>query len=253
MSMRAPAFLVSVALLVSVPVAAQQQNTLDTLDVAHKVVVGTNALRRQDGQRQVAGNAQLTNAALEFARFLSRSDEISHTADGRRPEERAKQHGYDYCIVSENLAQRYNSEGFSVDELVQGFLQGWERSPGHRKNMHNPEVTEIGVAVVRNENSGHYYAVQMFGRPQSDMIVFEMTNSSTTAIPYALGNRTYSLLPGYTRTHRECGAVKFEIQWPDDQPPITVAPGNGDRLAIVGDAAGKLRLKRELVSDSRTK
>ncbi len=209
------------------------------------IVSGTNDLRQQQGQSKVQDNGQLTEAAREFALFLSRSEMISHTADGRQPDERAKQHGYDYCLVSENIAYQYSSEGFSADQLARELVQGWERSPGHRKNMHHPDVTEIGVAVAHNAHSGNYYAVQMFGRPQSASMAFEIGNRSGVVISYAFSGRSYSLEPSYSRTHRECGAVQLEVQWPGEPAPLTVAARNGDRYTVVRDGAGKFEIKKE--------
>ena len=41
-----------------------------------------------------------------------------------------------------------NSSGFTPKELADGFLEGWKQSPGHRKNMLDPDVTQIGVGVA---------------------------------------------------------------------------------------------------------
>lgn len=245
MLIRRRCFLFSLTWLVLPTVFAQQENPLDTVNVARLLAANTNEFRQREGQRQVVGNAQLSEAALDFARFLSRSDKFGHDADGRRPEERARQHGYDYCIVSENLAYRYNSKGFSADELARNFVQGWERSPGHRQNMLNPEVTEIGVAVAHNEQSGYYYAVQMFGRPQSDAIAFKITNNTIVTISYALSGEPLSLPPGFTRAHRQCGSIGLTVQWPDNQGPTTVTPRNGDRYTIDRESSGKYRLNKK--------
>jgi hypothetical protein len=56
----------------------------------------------------------------------------------------------------------------------QALVQGWIDSPGHRANILNPEVREIGGAQVRDGGitAGRpvtrLYAVQLFGRPLSD-------------------------------------------------------------------------------------
>jgi len=56
----------------------------------------------------------------------------------------------------------------------QALVQGWIDSPGHRANLLNPEVREIGVALVRDGGItagrpvARLYAVQLFGRPLSD-------------------------------------------------------------------------------------
>ena len=60
----------------------------------------------QEGRDPVAADARLTEAARYFAGYLAKTDQFSHDADGSVPAARAQKHGYDYCIVSENLAYR---------------------------------------------------------------------------------------------------------------------------------------------------
>jgi len=73
-------------------------------------------------------------------------------------------HGYDDCLVAETIANQVRSTGFTADDLVKTFVSGWKNSPERRKNMLDPDVTDIGVAVARRSDSPTYLAVQMFGR-----------------------------------------------------------------------------------------
>ena len=149
--------------------AAAQQRSPDPEQVAALAVQLTNEFRSQEGKQAVVVNAKLLAAARYFAGYLAKTGKFSHEADGSNPAARAKQHGYDYCIVSENIAYEFSSTGFATRELAQGFVEGWKSSPGHRKNMLDPDVTETGVAVVAGK-PGHYYAAQIFGRPISQVI-----------------------------------------------------------------------------------
>ncbi len=228
-----------------VPVQAKKEKSADTEKVAQMIVSGTNEFRKQEGRGRVVSNKVLADTALEFARFLSRSEKFGHDADGRRPHERAQQRGYEYCIVTENLALQFSSDGFRADDLTRAFLEGWERSPGHRKNLLNPDVTDIGVAIVRNSETNYYYAVQMFGLPQSAMIEFEVRNKAGLPAEYALGGRSFSLSPGDARVHRQCGSATLEIHWADRQRSAPVAPRHGERYAIVRGAAEMLQLRTE--------
>ena len=40
--------------------------------------------------------------------------------------------------------------------------------------MLDPAVTETGVGVARSERTGDYYGVQMFGRPTTEMMEFQI-------------------------------------------------------------------------------
>ncbi len=221
----------------------EKNRPLDTADVARAIVVETNEFRQQSGQAGVARNDRLTEAALEFAQFLSQSDQFSHTADGRRPDERAQQHRYDYCVVLENIAYRFDSAGYKAAQLAHEFVLGWENSPGHRKNMLSADVTETGVAVVFNKKNDHYYAVQMFGRPKSDAIEFDVENHADVNVAYTLGGKPFALDPGEARTHRLCGSPKLELQRAVNKDAIV--PQDRNRYTVNQDASGKLRLQRE--------
>ena len=108
----------------------------------------TNEFRRQEGRPEVQRNPKLTAAAHSFADYVARTNRFGHTADGSQPWERAKKQGYKYCVIAENIAYEYNSAGFGTEELARSFVEGWKHSPPHRKNMLDPDLTDIGVGVA---------------------------------------------------------------------------------------------------------
>jgi len=187
----------------------------------------------------------LTEAAQYFADYLARTSKFSHTADGQQPSDRAKKHGYDYCIVLENIAYEYNSSGFSTEDLARRFVEGWKNSPGHRKNMLDADVTETGVAVARSEKTGYYYAVQEFGRPHALAIAFKVSNHADAMVEYTVGDQKFSLPPRYTRKHDQCRPQDVTFRWPEGEgEPKTVRPVNGDNYVIDKDQ-GRFTVKKE--------
>lgn len=137
------------------------------LDEAIRLVVeGTNALRASEGRPSLAVSKALSSAALKFAQYMADTDQYGHEADGRRPEQRLAIEEYSWCAIAENIAYQYLSTGFSTEDLARSLVDAWTDSPGHRRNMLNPEVSEIGVGIARSERSGRYYAVQEFARPR---------------------------------------------------------------------------------------
>jgi uncharacterized protein YkwD len=148
-------FLVSIFCAIASGVAA---DSID-LPLAEKLVVNlTNEFRTREGRGTLILAPKLDETAQDFAEFMARTDKYGHAADGKQPAARAKQHGYDPCIVAENIAYQYRSAGFSTQELAHGFVQGWMDSPGHRKNMLDADVTETAVAIAQSGKSGYYYA-----------------------------------------------------------------------------------------------
>jgi uncharacterized protein YkwD len=241
-SMARPARWLAFAWLLSPFPLAVAAGSPDLATAAELVIDLTNEFRAQERLAKLAPNAQLNEAARAFADFMARTGKYGHAADGSQPAERAKRHGYDACIVAENIAYLYSSTGFTTQALAQGFTQGWMDSPSHRKNMLDADVTESAVAIAQARESGHYYAVQLFGRQGSEAVRFEITNRSTALVQYRLRERAFSLPPRHTRTHRECrrASVTFQLQVEE-----SVQPQNGERYAIVPDSAGRLALRRE--------
>lgn len=208
------------------------------------IISRTNNFRQEKEYQKLKVDPKLMETSRYFAEFMADTDKYGHYADGNRPAERVKKRGYNYCIVSENIAFQYHTAGFTTEELAQGLFQNWKSSPGHRKNMLDPGVTEIGMAVAQSEQSGYYYAVQMFGRPKSMSIEFQITNNSAAAIRYALDNRQFPLPPRYVRTHRLCRLEELVFRWPDEQESTTVQPHNGDRY-IIWQKDKNFRIRRE--------
>jgi uncharacterized protein YkwD len=223
----------------------------DLPEAVKRIVARTNEFRKAEGRQPVEVNPKLVETARYFADFMARTDKYGHTADDSRPADRAKKHGYDYCLVSENIAYQFNTAGFATKDLAEGFFTGWKESPGHRKNMLDPDVTQTGVAVAQSETTGYFYAVQMFGRPKSQAIEFRIANQSDVEVVYTIGDETFPLLPRYTRTHTRCRPSDVTMKWPDEAAGPTVRPERGDRYAIVRDDAGKLALKKERGGEGR--
>jgi uncharacterized protein YkwD len=221
---------------------AKGDNSPDLAEVVKLVVARTNEFRKAEGRPEVKVNQELTATARYFADYMARTGEYGHRADGRRPADRAEKHGYEYCLISENIAYVFDPAGFTTEGLAGKFVTGWKESPGHRENMLDPDVTETGVAVAQSDETGYYYAVQMFGRPQADRIEFEIANESPEEVSYTIGDRTFTLPPRYTRTHSQCRPPEVTMDWPGEQEPATVRPANGDRYTIVREN-GEFRLR----------
>jgi uncharacterized protein YkwD len=251
------------ACLVTVPARCQfsenhDMETLETVDapasgddidaaqVAQLIVDKTNAFRDANDLPQLATDSQLTAAAQYFAGYMARTDRYGHRADGKRPSERASDHGYKYCLVAENIAYQYSSDGFPMEVLADKLVEGWVESPDHRENMLDPDVHETGVAVAQSDETGHWYAVQMFGRPESGAIEFRISNESGTDVSYSIGNKSFQLPPRYARTHMSCrtSPVSFDFPGQSGSADEQVHPSSGDRFAIVrmGDT---LRVEQE--------
>jgi len=264
---RAGAFAVAALLIggLAEPAGAQQRQESDseTLSIepvgkvaaptdvkaaAERIVELTNQFRKEQGPSAVSPDPKLTETAQYFANYMATNDKYGHTADDNSPSERAKQHGYEFCIVTENIAYQYRSTRFSVEELAEAFVEGWKQSPEHRKNMLDNDVAETGVAVAHSADSGHYYAVQMFGRARSASIRFAIANRSGETVNYRLGERDFELPPRYTRTHEQCRPPELVFEGQNASDPkksVILYPQNGDDFVVAKAAGGEVEVTRK--------
>ncbi|SMP66989.1 Uncharacterized conserved protein YkwD, contains CAP (CSP/antigen 5/PR1) domain [Neorhodopirellula lusitana] len=145
--------------------------------VERAIITQTNEFRKSKDLDSVEPENDLTKAAENFAKFMAKTGKYGHRANGMTPAERAKEAGYDYCVVRENIAYRTNTGEVSADDLIEVFVQGWIDSPPHRENMLADYVTHTGVAVATTDDVT-FYAVQLFGRPKSAAFQLEISNQS---------------------------------------------------------------------------
>lgn len=230
----------------------KQGKQTDPAAVVRAIVDQTNAFRKEHKRPAVKADASLTKAAQYFANHMARTGKYGHTADGRQPAERAAAHRYAFCIVLENIAYQYSSAGFETKALADKLYTGWRESPGHRKNMLDPDALHTGVAVAQAAN-GTWYAVQMFGRPESAKVEFKLTNAGERAVRYTVGEERFTLEPRWTRTHTRCrpADVVFTAGEQDRRANRngdgargeTVRPKNGITYEVTADASGKVRVR----------
>lgn len=200
----------------------------------------TNKFRSDHDLRPVIVDPRLAAAAQEFADFMARTGRYGHEADARTPVQRARSHGYDHCMVAENIAYQQSTPPAAVEELARTVLEGWIKSPGHRKNLLDADATQTGVAVSRASN-GRNYAVQLMGRPASEKISFEISNESRATVRYRLGDKSYLLPPHSVRTHGSCRSESLAILARGSDGKVT--PRDGDNL-VVEENDGRLSVVR---------
>lgn len=126
----------------------------DSLDDLNSDVVElTNAERTEQGCPELKPDDLLHEAALGHSDDMAERDYFSHQSpEGVGPGERADSAGYD-AWGAENIALGYPT--------AEDVMTGWMNSEGHRKNILNCELTEIGVGVA-DSAKGKYWT-QMFG------------------------------------------------------------------------------------------
>lgn len=120
-------------------------------------LVSVNAFRSEHGLRPLALDTRLTEAADDQSNAMAARDKMDHNVAGALPA-RMRKAGYAWSTTAENIGRSYPDYAAA--------MAGWVRSPGHRANLLNPAMTEIGLGGARDAAIGRNYWTQIFAAPK---------------------------------------------------------------------------------------
>ena len=107
-------------------------------DFINEVVDLINVERTEANLDPLEIDRQLSEAAQAHTESMANDDFFSHYGiDGSSPFDRISDTGYQYSTAAENIAA-----GYQTPEAV---VEAWMGSAGHRANILNSDLTEIGV------------------------------------------------------------------------------------------------------------
>ena len=113
-----------------------------------------NKVRAENGLSALTWAEDVARVARAHSSDMINRNFFSHTnPDGLSPFDRLKNNGISYRTAAENIAY-----GQKTAEAV---MKSWMNSSGHRANILNKNVKEIGVGAVKKSN-GTVYWTQMF-------------------------------------------------------------------------------------------
>lgn len=114
----------------------------------------------------LAADAALTEIAQARSRAMAAGiAEFSHTdSEGHfiAADMVAKRFG-PYGAIGENILKLGGSRHFTAAEFARAAVEGWMQSPGHRKNILNPDYDASGIGVALVGDTA--YATQVFWGP----------------------------------------------------------------------------------------
>jgi stress response protein SCP2 len=122
------------------------------------VVSATNAERARHRLGLLTVDPRLAAAAQGHSEDMVRRTFFAHeNPDGAQVWDRAVAAGYTYRKVAENIA--------AGQPTAADVVRGWMESPGHRANILDGELTQIGVGRAVGGSYGVYWT-QVFGTPR---------------------------------------------------------------------------------------
>lgn len=235
-------FLTVGCLSVALGMAPSVRGESSAAAIEKAILDATNAYRAKNDRGKLSLDSTLAKIAQGHAREMARRDSYGdddkngHILDGKGPADRAKEGGYVYARIAENVGW---NKGHSDPAAT--MMQGWIDSPGHRRNLLDDELTEIGIGAAQGK-SEKWYFVQLFGRPQRLMtrVAVTIENRTGETIPFRVGTGDYELGPGYTGTYRvsqSSGKVAYTIRWPGDDA--------GEATGTLTDGTRYIMLKKD--------
>ncbi|RLN94383.1 hypothetical protein BBJ28_00008425 [Nothophytophthora sp. Chile5] len=132
-------------------------NGLSASDSA-EMLAKLNEYRAQNDLVALTIDDRLTVAAALHSQDQASHCEVTHTGwDGLHSWDRVKAQGYDYSVTAENVA--------GGQKTVDDVMTSWWNSAGHRANILNGDLVNVGFALASNPNCSNYvtYWTQDFG------------------------------------------------------------------------------------------
>ena len=153
-----PVSLVLCLALLGACAATVPQGSVSTFAFDKRAALASvNAFRSEHGLRPLALNAHLTEVAEDQSAAMAARDKMDHDVAGALPA-RMRKAGYAWSTTAENIGRSYRD--------YPAAMAGWVQSPGHRANLLNPAMTEIGLGAARDATIGRNYWTQTFAAPK---------------------------------------------------------------------------------------
>lgn len=150
------------------------------LQAASKQILAlANQARAQAGAPPLVWDPALAAAARMHCERMVAEGPIAHRYGGEADlSERASIAGAHFSLIEENVA---------LGAYPAQIHDGWMNSPGHRRNLLNPEVDRVGISVIASR--GNLYAVAdyskgvaLLNRTQIEAKVSELVRMSGLAL-----------------------------------------------------------------------
>lgn len=131
---------------------AHGQTATSSDSAARQIFSLTNQDREEHGLPALQWSAALARSAEAHDRIMARQSDLSHDYPGE-PDllARAREAGVHFRTLAENIANGWSAEQVNT---------AWMHSPPHRRNILDPRLNALGVAVV--QRGSRLYAVEDF-------------------------------------------------------------------------------------------
>ncbi|HWQ29437.1 MAG TPA: CAP domain-containing protein, partial [Negativicutes bacterium] len=115
-----------------------------------------NAERAKNGARALTSSSECTKLARMKSQDMVNKNYFSH---------QSPTYGSPFDMLkSNNVSYMYAGENIAMNQTADAAFKAWMNSEGHRKNILNPNFTELGVGIVPKGNGSNIYTQLFIGR-----------------------------------------------------------------------------------------
>ena len=182
-----------------------------------------NTERQNAGASPLCFNEKLIAAAQDHTTDMVNNDIFSHTgSDGSSLSTRVNQENYAWNYIAENIA---------INTSVPGAHSSLMGSPGHRANILNSQLTQIGLARATQTSgkwSNYQYYTQVFARSNSELCsVSNVVNEVNEEVDETVVDSDDSSCNDSPSGWYDSGGSTYDCSWYASGPGRCTLYGNG--------------------------
>lgn len=137
--------------------APEQKPSTDFSSYQQQVLDLVNAERAKRGISALTLDSSLSSVATKKSQDMVDKNFFDHTSPTYgSPFDMMKQFGISYRSAGENIAKG--------QKTPQEVVAAWMNSEGHRKNILNPNFTNLGVGIAKDSNKTTYWTQMFIGK-----------------------------------------------------------------------------------------
>jgi len=115
-----------------------------------------NAERAKTGAKPLSSNGDCTKLARMKSQDMVDKNYFSH---------QSPTYGSPFDLLkSNNVSYMYAGENIAMNQSADAAFKAWMNSEGHKKNILNPNFTELGVGIAPKGNGSYIYTQLFIGR-----------------------------------------------------------------------------------------
>lgn len=121
-----------------------------------KILQLVNAERSKNGAKSLSASSDCAKLARMKSQDMVDNNYFSH---------QSPTYGSPFDMLkSNNVSYMYAGENIAMNQSAEAAFKAWMNSEGHRKNILNPNFTELGIGIAPKGNGSYIYTQLFIGK-----------------------------------------------------------------------------------------